>query len=103
MDNQRLIRTETKKVIYKYPLKGSVFQTLQLPLSANILTIQEQNNELQLWAEVDYQSSESTRERQIELFYTGEPFETDLNIIRRYISTIQLSSGIVIHVFERYK
>ena len=90
-----------RKVIYKYPLKNVDFQTILLPYRANIISIQAQFNQIQLWAEVDYESTVSKEERHIELHMTGEPYEVSQDITRKYISTVQtLGGNYVLHAFE---
>lgn len=83
-------------VIYKYNLKLTDRQTLNLPDSATLLTVQEQNGILCLWALVNPKFP--LEPRIIEILGTG-------NLVpvaqRKYISTVQTNQGsLVWHVFE---
>ena len=85
--------------IYKYQLKITSSQKIYLPLFAEILTaqIQEQSG-LCLWAKVNEQRA-NISERTIEMFGTGHPMS---KAQRRYINTIQQDNGALIwHIFEK--
>jgi len=86
--------------IYKYPLGLTDVQGIQLPLGAQILTVQVQpGSGLCLWAIVDPEATGQTRQTLIEIIGTGHPM---LPVPRRYISTVQLQGGmLVFHIFER--
>jgi hypothetical protein len=89
-----------EKSIFKYTLETTDSQYLDLPKDAEILTVQTQFDEPQLWALVN-PKNENT-ERHIEIFGTGHPVYCDMGIERKYIGTYQLSGGnYVFHVFER--
>ena len=77
------------KTIYKYVLQ-------KMPKGARILDIQNQNNEIVMWALVD--SDLSDEPRYFEIYGTGE--ELPLGIIRKYIGTVQVGY-LVCHIFER--
>ena len=88
------------KSIFKYQLKTTDQQFVKLPVGAEILTIQTQFEEPQLWALVDPENE--TENRCIEIFGTGNPVYCDMGVERKYISTYQLSGGnYVFHAFER--
>lgn len=86
-----------KRKIYKFPLKITDTQTVEMPPSAKILTAQMQNGNLCLWALVDAEPELEKQPRVIEIIGTGNPFPERL---RRYISTVQISAE-VWHVFEQ--
>jgi hypothetical protein len=89
-----------KKQIFKYTLKTADSQVVILPKGSEILTIQTQFNEPQLWALVN--PKEVKEERYIEIFGTGHEINFDMGTERKYISTYQLDGGnYVFHVFER--
>lgn len=89
------------KTIYKYNLKVMGRQTIELPIGAEILTIQSQYENPCLWALVDPENTDS-KSRVIEMFGTGHPVGYDMGVSRKYISTFQLNGGqLVFHVFER--
>jgi hypothetical protein len=88
------------KSIFKYTLKTTDKQVVQLPKEAEILTIQTQFEEPQLWALVNHENE--PEERTIEIFGTGHPVYYDMGVERKYIATYQLSGGnYVFHAFER--
>ena len=90
-----------KERIYKYQLETTTQQVINLPVNAEILTVQNQNELPCLWALVDSEQKE-TEERYIEIFGTGHDVGYDMGIERKYIATYQLMNGNFIgHVFER--
>jgi hypothetical protein len=76
--------------------------TLQMPMGAEILTIQtdEKNNHPTIWALVDPQAE--MEDRFFELYGTGHSIYEDMGIERKYIGTYQYQRGeFVGHIFER--
>lgn len=88
-----------KKTIWKYRLKVTDEQLLEMPIGAEILTVQVQDGEPCLWALVD---PDAVREnRKIYIFGTGNPLLNSISILK-YISTFQQLSGkLVWHVFAK--
>jgi len=87
------------KTIYKYKVKITARQIVEMPVDAEILSVQVQNNEINIWASVD--SEEETREALIEVFGTGHPMPEDRKMDRVFIGTIQIMGGKeVYHFFE---
>jgi len=87
------------KTIWKFPLKVTDGQNITMPIGAEILTIQTQNEEPYLWALVDPKAE--TESRHIEIFGTGHPVGYDMGVSRKYISTFQIRNGqLVFHAFE---
>lgn len=88
------------KTIWKYQLGISGSKILELPLGAEILTVQTQREKPTLWVLVD--PDEYNKEnRFIESVMTGARL---LNLNRKYIGTFQLDNGDFIgHVFEILK
>lgn len=89
-----------KKTIYKYTFQGpeAIFDIAE---DAEILTIQLQNNSVQLWALVDI--DKPTTKRSFLGIATGLHLETILESneeIKQYIATVQLDNGLVFHFFE---
>lgn len=80
------------KTIYKYPVSSS-FELL-LPEDAEILTVQLQDGEAQMW--VLFDPYEPTYPRKFEVFGTGWTIEEDE---LRYVATFQ-KGKFVWHVFE---
>lgn len=82
------------KTIWKFPLKLTDAQVVEIPLPAEVLTVQSQGDGVCLWAEVD-PKSEKVR-ISIVILGTGHPMP---DVPLRYISTIQLGS-LVFHAYE---
>lgn len=85
------------KTIWKFPLpttdEGSV---LEMPIGAEVLTVQTQTDRPQLWAVVD--PFADTELRTFRTYGTGHPIEHDPG---RYVATYQLhGGGLIFHVFE---
>lgn len=90
-----------EKQIFKYTLEVTDKQFISLPKGSEILTIQTQFNEPQLWVLSD-PSGQEKEERCIEMFGTGKPVYCGMGLDRKYLSTYQLEEGnYVFHVFER--
>ena len=90
-----------KMRIYKYSLDFSVIeQDIEMPIGAEILSVQLQDGKPQLWALVD-ETRTATEKRRICVFNTGEPAKK----CSKFLGTIQLREGEdpwVAHVFETY-
>lgn len=85
------------KTVYKYQLKTTGEQFVDLPKNAEILSIQTQNNIPCIWVKVDTSEVLHNRRGFITIG-TGEPLPE--NPIK-YIGTYHLSSGqFIFHVFE---
>lgn len=86
------------KYDWKYELKHKGIQKIEMPIDAEILTVQMQMDCLVLWALVN--SENKTEERTFEIFGTGIHISKD--IPRKYIGTFQTQGGyLVFHVFEQ--
>ena len=87
------------KTIYKYPLFVTRTQDVRLPIGADILTIQVQNELPYIWALVDPMAEKESVT--IEIFRTGEQINFDMGADRVYISTFQVIDGtLVFHAFK---
>lgn len=83
--------------IWKYPLAVIDCQFLNMPIGAQLLTVQMQNGKPCLWALVDETATETQR-RGITIHGTGNPVPDDPG---RYIATFQMMGGdLVFHAFE---
>ena len=86
------------KKIFKYTLKIDDEQEILMPFGAEILTVQVQNYQPQIWAIVNPDDIQP-EVRKIRMIGTGHPIEQDFT--GKYIGTFQLYSGVIIfHVFE---
>lgn len=82
------------KTIWKFPLQITDRQTCFLPKGARILTVQFQDYDLCMWAEVD--PKELVEPVGISVYGTGNPVENKPGI---YLATVQ-RDGLVWHVYR---
>lgn len=82
------------KTIYKYPIEITDEQVIEMPLGANILNVQIQNDTVNIWAMVD--PKEYAVPVKLRIFGTGNPVPSGL--VLRYIGTVQ-AAGFVWHIF----
>ncbi len=83
--------------IFKFILFPSKSQTIELPIDAEILTVQNQNEEVCMWVKLD--PSAPKINRTFAVFGTGWDINADSKL--NYIGSVQLESGkLVFHVFE---
>lgn len=83
--------------IYKYQIKITDTQKVEMPIDAEILTAQMQGDALCLWAKVE--EGNTIEERTINVFGTGRQMSDGVD--RRYIGTTQTHGGALIwHIFE---
>lgn len=88
-----------KEIVYKYPLETKNEQVVLLPTGARILTVQQRNNNIFLYALVNptYQNDQAFIIR----FYGAGQEISDSDELE-YINTVQLYEGrLVIHVFVK--
>ena len=82
-------------VIWKFPLEVTDFVSVEMPLNAVVLSVDNQDGALRLWAMV-----EPDMPKDIRHFYivgTGNPMPAGL---KKFIGTV-LMPTFVCHVFER--
>lgn len=84
--------------IYKYELDNALEQKLLLPIGADILDVDMQDEKIILWAIVDV-DAQVYEIRQIHMFYTGH--ECHMGNYT-HLATLQ-NNGIVKHVFEEHR
>jgi len=82
--------------IYKYPVKVTATQTIEVPAESELLDMQFQNGELQMWVKIPTQPSLENPWR-ISLAIVGTGHEVPQDAIR-HITTVQ-SQGYVWHIF----
>lgn len=88
------------KQIWKVKLTLNSMQKIKLPKDAEILTAQEQDQTLMLWALVNPNNEEETRN--IEIFGTGHNVYFNTGTEREYITTVQIKTqGLVWHIYEK--
>jgi len=85
--------------IFKYPLMIADYQEIDLPESAEILHVDNQRDQICLWASVVADRKEDKIKTKIRIAGTGHPIE-DYGTLR-HLGTVKLSHGdLVFHVFE---
>jgi len=83
--------------IFKWNLQIVDFQEIEMPIGAQILSMQIQNENPQLWALVDEKNA--TEKRSFITCGTGQEIPEDVG---DYIGTYQIENGsLVFHVFEQ--
>jgi hypothetical protein len=88
-----------KKVIWKFTLETTDNQVIEMPIGAEILTVQMQGSTPCLWALVN--PDVVKEQRRIEIYGTGHEMRYDMRVNQKYIGTYQLAGGgLVFHVFE---
>ncbi len=81
--------------IWKYPVSGSCF-TIQMPIGARVLSVQNQHGRPQMWALVDPENK--TEPREFTFYGTGHPTPRWPG---EFIGTFQLDGGdLVFHLFD---
>jgi hypothetical protein len=87
------------KTIWKYELEAESLANFQMPIGAEILTVQVQNEKPCMWALVD--EDKETEQRCFEIIGTGHTMYRGEDLKRNYIGTFQLHGGsLVFHLFE---
>lgn len=86
------------KTIWKYEIAGTGSQII-IPKIHRFLTVQGQNNNICLWAEVE---TESPNEQvYIEVFGTDQEIPENMGTMREYLGTAQIYDGkLVWHVYK---
>jgi len=83
--------------IFKYVLKLTDIQIVNMPTYAKCLSVEIQNNALMLWALVDENLTPTPRK--IAIYGTGNPIEPHPG---DFIATVQTNGGsLVWHVFDQ--
>lgn len=87
--------------IWKYPIEFIERQSVHMPIGAQILAAELQNNILCLWALGDPELPQHSRH--IQVAGTGQPLSDDYT--RKHISTVTVNSAgiqLVWHIFELF-
>jgi len=90
------------KSIWKFPLEvvdGMLINVIKMPLDAEILCVQVQNEIPCMWAIVNI--GNDLENRFFRVVATGEILQKEYLDVREYIGTFQLNEGaLVFHLFE---
>lgn len=85
------------KKVFKYELPGRNISEIEMPIGAQILTIQAQGNTPQIWALVE--EGKGLEKRKFRMAGTGHSIED--KDCQHYLGSFQLYGGeFVFHVFE---
>jgi hypothetical protein len=86
------------KIIYKYKiLSGDIFK-IKMPRDAQILSVQNQLDNLVLWARVETENYDVLRV--LHIFFTGSEALPENIVNMRYTATVQMLNGLVVHIFD---
>jgi hypothetical protein len=86
------------KTIYKYPLVSPAINAIELPVGAQVLTVQMQGSNPQIWALVDL-DEKAVELRKFYIYGTGDQMPDNPG---QYIGTFQMKDlGLVWHLFEQ--
>ena len=89
------------KSIWKFEL-GPNNLKIMIPAGANLLTAQEQHDQICVWAEVD--TTAPKEEVLFEVFGTGHVMPEAMGLDREYVGTAQIQGGsFVFHVYRVIK
>lgn len=84
------------KTIWKFTLTPNTIQPIEMPIGAEIISLQTQHEAACFWAIVDPHSPKE--KRHFEVYATGDVIPEAKRV---FIGTFQLSGGnLVFHVFE---
>lgn len=88
-----------KKTIWKFEITPNV-NYIMMPIGAEILSVQTQNENPCIWALVEPDNGKE--ERYFDVFGTGHEVYCDMGVDRKFIGTFQMQGGsLVFHLFER--
>lgn len=86
------------KAVWKWAMRITEYQKLSMPKGAEILSVQNQNDTIHLWALVDLPEPESESRRFV-IIGTGQEHVKSKFINLNFLATVQI--GILVwHVFE---
>jgi len=84
------------KKIFKYKITPYLKNEIEMPIGAEVLCVQTQNNEPHIWAMVDFNAE--LEKRIFWVIPTGNLIEPEAS---RYVGTFQIDNGnLVFHLFE---
>jgi len=87
------------KLIYKYPLKRTETQVVQLPVESSILCVHEQHGVMALWALFREAERENTIPWTVQIRGTGQHGHTENLNAPDYVGTIFDQDDFVWHIF----
>jgi hypothetical protein len=77
--------------------------TIKMPSDAAVLTVQEKDGEVFIWALVDARPEPTLVDRRFVVVSTGQPFDHFTHDTLKYVATFQIKEdlSLVFHLFER--
>ena len=88
------------QTIHKYPLSIIGVQDVEMPETSEILSAQNQNGQLCVWARVETDSP--IIKRRFRIFGTGHPYPV-VDILNKYVGSVQMANGALVwHVYVDY-
>jgi hypothetical protein len=86
--------------IYQYPLKMTAEQKVILPFDSQCLSVENQNEQLVLYALINTDTGLEDKEHTIKIVGTGTPCPDVF--LKYFIGTVQFQNGnLVFHVFSK--
>lgn len=87
------------KAVHKYEVYGHAAQHLMMPKGAVILSVGNQYEKVQIWAEVERHAP--TVQRRILVLPTGYEFNDEAEFERKLVGRVDLQGGaLIFHVFD---
>ena len=85
-----------KQVIWKFPVQAADSFEVELPVHAQLLTVQRQAGQIFMWVQLDPTAAKYPRR-----FCTRPTgLEWDVDRPWRYVGTFQPDTGLVFHLYE---
>lgn len=92
------MRTIWKYHLHPEEIDGENSIVVNMPIGAFILDVQNQFDELMLWAQVD--TALDMEPRRIWIFGSGHSIPNSVSLFNRYIGTVQFHGGaLVLHIY----
>lgn len=85
--------------IFKYALEITDEQHVELPHDSQLLSVQDQNGQLTLWALIN--PNLNMVFRLVTIIGTGHPITKPRAVLGTFIGTVQMYNGLVWHVFVK--
>lgn len=86
------------KVIWKYPIRITDFNSIEVPKGAEFLSAKVQNGQLTVWALVTPTAPKVNRT--IRIFGTGNPTDNDFETLTFIDTVLTHNDSLVWHVFS---
>lgn len=91
------------KAIFKYSLPVQEKYTIELPVGAKIVRVEDVDGLFFLWAIVDTTEDYPKEQRHLEFYKTGQPIENDAGLVYLGLCKLFIMQELGLYVFERVK